>query len=469
MRISLRLQKTASRLDTKRKMAFSRARKVAILVGGVVISGVIQGQDVPYVFGSSGVSAGNGANQATVLLETERMGLPDLIALAMSSHPSVQAKRTEALAAASDVDAARWQYYPSPSMAIEHGNASVSTAAVSLTQPLWAGGRIDASMDYAKARQVSADFATSEAKVELALSVVSAYQAWLQASERSRAFLESVRFHETQVQRIKRRVAGGVSADVDLQLVHSRLAQVKGDLSSADSFGRAALSRLSQTVGHTLSAGMLQVPELSAVAFDLSLAEALRDAASINPSLKRLESDIVASESEVRVKRSALWPAVSLRAEHRRNDILGGSEIPQHDNRVMVLLQFSPGSGLSSLSAIDSATARTNAIRHSKEAMQKQLTDRIVTEYESYVSANDRLDTLFAGRNGSEEILNSYSRLFVAGKKSWLDVLNAARELTQAEVALSDAKSALIGSAVKLRIYSQGFENLVGSGSSASQ
>lgn len=49
-------------------------------------------------------------------------------------------------------------------------------------------------------------------------------------------------------------------------------------------------------------------------------------------------------------------------------------------------------------------------------------------------------------------VLASYTRMFVAGKRSWLDVLNAARELIQSEVTEGDILAAYWGSRYRLRL-----------------
>ena len=51
------------------------------------------------------------------------------------------------------------------------------------------------------------------------------------------------------------------------------------------------------------------------------------------------------------------------------------------------------------------------------------------------------------------EVLASYERLFIAGKRGWLEVINAARELTQAQTALADVQALHLASATRLRLH----------------
>ena len=53
----------------------------------------------------------------------------------------------------------------------------------------------------------------------------------------------------------------------------------------------------------------------------------------------------------------------------------------------------------------------------------------------------------------------SWERQFLAGKKSWLEVMNTTRELSQAEIDLADTQSLLIQAEWRLLILSKGVDN----------
>ena len=44
----------------------------------------------------------------------------------------------------------------------------------------------------------------------------------------------------------------------------------------------------------------------------------------------------------------------------------------------------------------------------------------------------------------NEEIVASFIRQYIAGRKTWLDVLNSERELTQSRLTLADTRAAAI-------------------------
>ena len=59
--------------------------------------------------------------------------------------------------------------------------------------------------------------------------------------------------------------------------------------------------------------------------------------------------------------------------------------------------------------------------------------------------------TLRAGEI-TAEVFDSFARQFVIGRKSWLEVLNAVRESTQAQLAVADARAQQLAAALRLQL-----------------
>jgi adhesin transport system outer membrane protein len=54
--------------------------------------------------------------------------LPPLMAEALARHPQVRMQQALASAAGIDVDSARWQYFPTPSLSVERANTANDTS-----------------------------------------------------------------------------------------------------------------------------------------------------------------------------------------------------------------------------------------------------------------------------------------------------------------------------------------------------
>ena len=68
-----------------------------------------------------------------------------------------------------------------------------------------------------------------------------------------------------------------------------------------------------------------------------------------------------------------------------------------------------------------------------------------------------------SANRASVEVLDSYERQFLAGRKQWLDLMNAAREQAQSESQLADALGALQLSGWRLALWMAGVDRLLAS------
>lgn len=383
------------------------------------------------------------------------LNLQGLVGVAVDGYPSILSKRAEVVGARSDVDSARWQYFPTPSTQVRQDTGTGgNTTVVALQQPLWAGGRLDAGLDLAQAKARSAEVAVTEAQFSLAVRVVTSYQSWLQAKGRTSAMAKSVAMLEGYAERMRRRIEGGVSADVDRELVASRVAQAKGDLTAAKASERVAMGQLAQLVGMPLGAGDLACMGEADVGDLGELNELIEQGVRRFPSLRRMDADIEAAGHEVAVRRSSVWPTLVVRGEYQHADATSSLYKDSNERRVLLALDYAPGAGLSATSAIGAAEARAAGARLGRDAVRRDLVDRMGNDYEDLASGRQRKQELLRTMRAAAEVLASYDRLFVAGKRGWLDVLNAARELTQVEISLADIEAQIVATGFRLRLYS---------------
>ncbi len=375
--------------------------------------------------------------------------LDQLVELAVNHHPSVSARRADLEAARADMEVARQAFYPTPAVLLQQGRSSNGTL-VSLQQPLWSGGRLSAGVNAASAHTMAADVAINEAQFALAVRVANAYQAWLQAHRRIAALSASIDQLASYGGRIDRRIEAGASAEVDRTLVRARLLQADSDLSSAKAAEQAAIVQLSQACGYDLSGNQLDAPPAEMIEqAPPNLAKLITAAVVRNPGLRRVDFDITTAQYEAEQKRAALWPAIGLRAEHQHSSALGAGS---NDNRLFVVLEYTPGAGLSATKQIAAQLARIQSLREGAEASKRDLVERIAIEYQDYLAGQSRQQSMQRLLAESRNVLASYDRLFLAGKRGWLDVVNAARELTQIEVTNADLSAQQVGARYRLRL-----------------
>ena len=393
---------------------------------------------------------------STASLQPHSLG--QFITQAIQAHPSIANKRAGLNAAQSEIQAARYQYYPTPSVQLRQDKGD-STTIFAVQQPLWAAGRLDAGLDAASARSVAASAAITEAQTALALRVTSAWQAWYQAKQRSVALVEGIAQLQTYAQSAARRIEAGAAGEGDRALVDARLAQTQGDLAAARAAERSALAQLSQMVGQALRSQELQTPINLALSTPpisapdpLALEALLTQALKVSPALQRTQAEIDSARHDITQKRAALWPTLNLRAEHQ-SGIAPAAGLYPNETRYLLVMDYTPGAGLSAGANADAASARLIGLQDNLDATQRDVVEKVSADFEEHHASRSRLGDLQRTLKANAEVLASYERLFIAGKRGWLEVLNAARELTQAQTALADVQALHLASATRLRLH----------------
>jgi len=133
-------------------------------------------------------------------------------------------------------------------------------------------------------------------------------------------------------------------------------------------------------------------------------------------------------------------PEVYLRAESQYGNYAYPNSPTQ--NRFFVGFSSRFGAGLSTLSQVSGAEARYQAALADIDSTRLSLGEQIQADYAQAQTGQLRLVALQASLESADNITRAWNRQFVAGRKTWPDVMNAARELAQLEAQIGDAKAA---------------------------
>ena len=158
-------------------------------------------------------------------------------------------------------------------------------------------------------------------------------------------------------------------------------------------------------------------------------------------------------------RRAELAPEVYLRAERQYGNYSYRNASPE--NRLFLGLSSRFGAGLSSLSNVEAAQAQHQAALADIEVQSRALNEQVLADHALASSTQGRLAALKASLDAAVQVSESYDRQFLAGRKTWLDVMNAARELAQTELQLADIASAQVVLSWRLAILTQGLGGAV--------
>ena len=399
--------------------------------------------------------------------------LPELIEGVLASHPSLRAQKALGESARDAVEGAKWQFFPTPSVAYEQvdagqsdpnypsfGDKSVTT--LRLQQPLWTGGRLTAGLERAQAGVASSQATLDGVRQDLALRVLQFYCDWFGAQLKRVAFDKSLKAHQVLQDQINRRIVGGASPQSDLTLLLGRKQQTEADLSAAQAQEQTALGRLTQLLGHALLPGALSRAVATPQPLGPSADELLQQAQANSPSVLRLQAQARSVEAEITTAKSDLMPEVYLRAESQ----YGSYSAPNvaNQNRLFVGLSSRLGAGLSTFTQVSAAQARYQAALADIDSTRLSLGEQIQADYAQARTGQMRLLALQASQASADNIARAWNRQFVAGRKTWPDVMNAVRELAQLEAQIADAQASQLLLTWRLVIVGRGLDTALQQG-----
>ena len=401
------------------------------------------------------------------LASAQAESLPQLLKEALQSNPSVLAGQARAQATQLGIESAEWQRYPTPFFNIETSEGDFSTgdddegdyvASLGFEQPLWTGGRLDAGVRKARATHNSSLADARAARREVALGVIKGYGGWMSAYLKRRAWENSLKTHEALRVKVRRRAEQGVSSKSDLALADGRLASTRADLSAAraqENVTRLALARLlGRTVKSTLHSADRDVTPQVRNSDTYAL---LTQAQTQSPAVSRATAELAVLGAEIGETESALWPDVYMRFEYRRRHrAAAGSD--SSGTRVSLGMRSTLGAGLSSLNNIGVLQAQHDAAVTDVEIQRRIVDEQVSADLAMLRSFVPRVEALQLSLDVAKTVSESYGRQFLAGRKTWLDVMNAARDLVNTEVQLADASGAAFTVSWRLAVVTQGVD-----------
>lgn len=387
----------------------------------------------------------------------------------LQSHPDVLSQQSSVESSKQDVSIARQQFWPTPSVSIEQAQASTqdsqyqgdaSVKVLRLQQPLWTGGRLTAQLAKAEAGVQLRQAMLEESQQQLAISTVQTWGDWCASEARLAAVERSLALHQELQGKVQRRVQEGASAPAELIMTDGRVAQVGGQYQAQKAQAEMARSRLVQLLGKPLTLKrcpgwpeVLQRADVGAEQLELLVSEK-------HPTLSRLRAQIEQIRLEVAERRADLQPEIFIRAEHQRGNF-AISGYP-NTNRIFVGLNSRLGAGLSSVQQVESVRLRQQAAERELESGQRKIMEQMQMLWIQRQDVQARLPSLELQVKANWSTQEAWDRQFLAGKKSWLEVMNAARDLMQSEIELADASVNLQSLSWRLNLLVHGVNEVVG-------
>ena len=394
----------------------------------------------------------------------QAQGLVPMIRSALAQDPIIKSHVALEAASAAQVESAEWQFYPTPSIAIQSAvsgfdsNVSHRVITLSVQQPLWNGGRLQAGVDEANA-DLSLQANTTQAKRwDMAQAVVQAYGKWWVAHHQRLSWDEGLKVHEKFVQQVGRRVDIGVSAIIDLGLAEGRLSATLAERNLALAQEQIALDDL-KFLTKIDSLNLTAEAQLPAVSLEFVAYNRLLDAALSNSiSLKQAKARAEKAEAEQDAQQASIWPQLYLQAERQIGNF--SQTNVNNDTTVFVVFSSQLNAGLSFQSNNEASEATYTAALEQVNGEEQNVARQLRSSLTLIASFNKRQIALNAARGKSKQVYQSFNRQFTEGLKDWQELLNSARELVQSDVQWAQTYGQYLVASWQLQLDTQGLSFL---------
>jgi adhesin transport system outer membrane protein len=173
-----------------------------------------------------------------------------------------------------------------------------------------------------------------------------------------------------------------------------------------------------------------------------------------SPVVLRLKSQMKIQAAELDEKRAAYQPEVYLRAEHQRGNYAYVNS--QNVNRLFIGMTASTGAGLSLQNQLASLMAKHDSAQHEIALTQRLLSETVQSDVLNLIARQSKAEELKLNLESLQAIQTAWLRQFDSGRKTWIEVMNAAQETMQSQLAIIENDTSLQLSYWRLQILAFG-------------
>lgn len=374
--------------------------------------------------------------------------LGEAILKATQSYPTVSAKKSEVEANRQTLIGSAWQLGPNLSFSKGQNAFGQDTSLTRVQQPLFTGGRVVFSIQQAQANKQLTENELVNLEQELIIRVSESYVDTSKNQEKLSVARKNAEEHKRLQEMIVRRNQAGLSSDNDVTLANMRFQQALAELEQYSSQYQTALDTLSQWIGEPVSrqSAITPIHQLNNNRLVLNFQELKDLALNFSPQVNIQKSRSEVARAKAKVERSTLMPQVFVR--HDRYSGALNSFTSKEQTYIAVEYQF--GAGLSSAYNWSAAVNQEKNAETLIEASEKEFTLNLTRDWNQFNLAKNQVSIIEKQALASMEVMDSFLRQYTIGKRSWLEVLNAQRELAQTSYTLIDSRAVAIVSQIRL-------------------
>jgi len=320
-------------------------------------------------------------------------------------------------------------------------------ATITLTQPIYRGGRTTAQTRQAENTVLAQRARLLAVEQQVLGDAISAYITAIQNAELLRLNINNEQVLSEQLRATNERFRVGEITRTDVAQAESRLAGARTARTQAEGNLQIARATYQRVIGEAprrlTNPQPLQVPVRSA-------AEAQALAVGNNPNVVATLFAAASARDNIDVQMSTLLPQISANAQAFRQDNTIQPHIRQSGGQATLQLSVPLYQGGAEYSQVRQARQQAQQTLSQVDEARRTAAQQAAQAWETLRSARAAVDSVRSQIRAAEIALDGVQREAVVGSRTTLDVLNAEQELLNARTSLVNALSSVVTGSYQL-------------------
>jgi outer membrane protein TolC len=361
----------------------------------------------------------------------------DAMRLVLETAPNTTIAAARARTVANDVLRARGRHLPTLNVNSGLGGSSVNTG-VTASVNLWAAGGIEAQIKQQTALFSSSKDALRQICAETLTQASDAYVGVLRADALLAQNLEHLAEYDSILSMVQQIAAVDTGRRVDVEQVLTRKGLVQLQLLESQTLARQVRLTLARLTNRPIEPVEASVTPIAQALLPVTLADAIGQVERASPALASSKHDIEGAQHGVDVARAARWPQLNLVGTSTRDR--ANSVVRDRDNRVSLQTQWNLFNGGSDFYAERSSLQVVEAAKAREEDIRRTLALDISQTWEAINAAKARQTQQAGQARPARAVLDANRELFRLGRRTVLDILNAANDVHAVRISAIDAR-----------------------------
>lgn len=404
-----------------------------------------------------------------IIRKGESLTLERCLEIALKRQPNIIAAQNTVNASQSKIGQAKANYYPQLELTSSASRTSVGprktlgfetpstefnsySTGAALNQTIFDFGKTPAQVKIQKLNYDSSLSDLENVSEQVILNVKQAYFGVLQAQRNRDVSKETVKQFELHLEQAKGFFEVGTKPKFDVTKAEVDLSNARLNLIRAENALRIAIVNLNNAMGVTEAPEYSIEDNLAFKKYEITLEDALSRAYENRPDMKSIVAKRQGAEASIELAKTGYYPVLTGTAGYN----YAGNEFPlERGWNVGAVLSFPLFNGFLTRYQVEEARANLNILMSNEESLRQTITLDVQQAYLNLKEAEERIPTAELGVRQAEENFEIASGRYAAGVGNPIEV-------TDAEVSLTNAKTAYIQALYDYRVSQASLEKAMG-------